>query len=137
MAKQRTKFFAAIVAAGLGVVLMTSLQAAERPRGVDHYLCYEPSAFSGHAAVKVKFRDQFGAGDGIVIRPVRLCNPVDKNGEGIVNKEAHLVCYYFDLQNMPDARERTVLTANQFGKTKMVVAKPNMICVPSRKEILK
>ena len=71
------------------------------------------------------------------MRPVRLCNPVDKNGEGIVNREGHLLCYYFDLQNMPGAKGRTVLAVNQFGETKMVVAKPNVICVPSFKKILK
>ena len=136
MAKQEMKFFAMIVAAGLSVVLMTSVQAAEGPKGVDHYLCYEPLDLSAHAAVKVRFRDQFGAGDGIVMKPVRLCNPVDKNGQGIVNKRAHLVCYYFDLQNLPGAKKHTVLTENQFGETKMVVAKPNMICVPSFKKIL-
>ena len=70
------------------------------------------------------------------MKPVRLCNPVDKNGEGVLNKQAHLVCYYFDLQNLPGARERIVLTANQFGETKMQVAKPNMICVPSYKRLI-
>ena len=137
MVKQEVQFFAMIVAAGLSVVLMTSVQAAEGPKGVDHYLCYEPLDLSAHADVEVRFRDQFGAGDGIVMKPVRLCNPVNKNGEGIVNKKAHLVCYYFDLQHLPNAKERTVFTVNQFGETKMAVAKPNMICVPSFKKVAK
>ncbi len=131
MLKQGTKLAAIAIAVVLCFAAVASAQ--EGPRGVDHYLCYEPSATSGHGKVDVEVRDQFGPGVGIVVKPFRLCNPVDKNGEGILNREGHLVCYTFDPQKFPDAKDHTVETQNQFGNTKMQVAKPDIICVPSFK----
>ncbi len=129
-----------VVLVGLGLVLGLSLatvvSAQEGPKGVDHYLCYDIVDSSGHKPVKVTVRDQFGKGIGIVAKPAQLCNPVDKNGEGILNREGHLVCYQFDPQEFPELKPHTVLTRNQFGETKLATEKPSTICVPSFKKVL-
>ena len=37
--------------------------------------------------------DQFGSSSIQILRPLKLCTPVDKNGEGIPNPASHLTCY--------------------------------------------
>ena len=85
-----------------------------------------------------------------------LCNPVDKNGEGIRQREAHLVCY--DLKNKVSddedsdsrdddrdsgdddsggGRKLTVFTRDQFGLMKLRVHdNDRSLCVPSSKRLL-
>jgi nicotinate-nucleotide pyrophosphorylase len=41
----------------------------------------------------VSLDDQFGLTDKDVTTPRFLCAPVDKNGEGVIDEETHLVCY--------------------------------------------
>ena len=38
-------------------------------------------------------QDPFGITEGTVSKPTALCNPVDKNSEGIIDPTAHLTCY--------------------------------------------
>lgn len=122
---------------------LTGLSAAQAqigvvgPKGVDHYLCYEITDTSDFKGQRVKVRDQFGAGTGTAFKPTQLCNPVDKNGEGILNREGHLVCYAFDPGEFPDAKPHTVLTRNQFGEAKLRTARfPEELCVPSFKKVI-
>ncbi len=134
MLKQRGKLTVFVLFITLSLVTAASAQSG--PKGVDHYLCYDIIDSSGHKPVKVKVRDQFGTGVGIVAKPYQLCNPVDKNGEGILNREGHLVCYQFDPQEFPELKPHTALTRNQFGETKLATEKPTVICVPSFKKVL-
>lgn len=134
MLKQRGKVAVLLMFIALGLAAVASAQ--DGPKGVDHYLCYDIVDSSGHKPVKVKVRDQFGAGVGIVAEPAQMCNPVDKNGEGILNREGHLVCYKFDPQEFPELKPHTVLTKNQFGETKIATEKPQLMCIPSFKKVL-
>ena len=65
---------------------------------VDHYKCYQvvpshgASDFPRHLRASVV--DQFGQPKVFeVMKPGRLCVAADKNGEGIKNPAAHLMCY--------------------------------------------
>jgi len=72
-----------------------------------------------------------------VKKPKHLCTPVDKNGEGIVDAENHLMCY--DLKKMkgePKFEKRNVFTNNQFGSDDLEVKKQHQLCVPSIKTLL-
>jgi len=72
-----------------------------------------------------------------VKKPKHLCTPVDKNGEGIVDAENHLMCY--DLKKMkgePKFEKRNVFTNNQFGSDDLKVKKQHQLCVPSIKTLL-
>ena len=70
---------------------------------VDHFLCYKvrlPKGTEFPKDIQITLADQFIDPDGIGVnqlfdlkKPKRLCNPVDKNGEGIKNEENHLICY--------------------------------------------
>jgi hypothetical protein len=58
---------------------------------IDHYQCYTVKARTRAGGVMVQ--DQFGTLTVDVKRPRWLCNPVDKNGEGFLDPEAHLMWY--------------------------------------------
>ena len=123
---------AAVVVAGSFAV-----SAQAQVKG-EHYLCYQIDPHGGFREVPVEMKDQFAAYQGVVIRPVQLCNPVDKNGEGILNPEVHLVCYEIKADPMGSApRAVDVATQNQFTEQGMTaVLPPRMLCVPSLKRIM-
>jgi hypothetical protein len=64
----------------------------------NHYKCYRATRTKGapqFGQVDVTLLDQFEPVDNVatVLRPILLCNPVDKNGEGIVDPTLHLTCF--------------------------------------------
>jgi len=94
----------------------------------DHFKCYEAKGDSLNLAVDLE--DQFGVEPGVPVKEPKLfCNPVDKNGEGIVNPAAHLTCY----EIRGDGEKRDVVVENQFGRQTLKVEKPRLLCVPSEK----
>jgi len=72
-----------------------------------------------------------------VKKPKMLCTPVDKNGEGIVDEENHLMCYDIKkLEGDPKFEKLSVFTNNQFGPEELEVKKQKQLCVPSVKILL-
>lgn len=102
-------------------------------RGLDHYQCYlvKPAT---HARVRPPFLvDQFGRSRPTIAGRARLCAPVRKNASKLVNPRDHLVCYL--LRSTQRFDPRRALIANQFGQAKLVVARPDWLCVPSLKRL--
>jgi hypothetical protein len=65
---------------------------------VDHYQCYAVKLSDGEEKFPNDLRapvvDQFSQSTLYDIqKPTALCNPVDKNGEGIKDLDTHLMCY--------------------------------------------
>jgi len=100
----------------------------------EHFLCYSIDPHGDFKDREIKLEDQFGSSSAVVLMPVALCNPVDKNGEGILNRERHLVCYEIKHRGVP---KQTVVTGNQFGRQKMSVVHPKTLCIPSNKKVIK
>lgn len=96
----------------------------------DHYKCYEIISSDPFEPFGVVLRDQFGITDSIVVRPLYVCNPVDKNGEGILHPEVHQVCY--EIRD-PQQPVRSLLVSNQFGELTVKVQDGRLLCVPSKK----
>jgi hypothetical protein len=108
---------------------------------LDHFLCYDvkvPRGLPRFEPQEVTLSDQFGDSIGLVKKPKSLCTPVDKNGEGIRNAEAHLTCYEIkQAEGEPKLRPLNVevLVNNQFGDEQfLTVKKAKTVCVPSQKE---
>jgi hypothetical protein len=85
----------------------------------------------------VTVTDQFETRTGTLIKPVSFCNPVDKNGEGILNPSAHQTCYKFQADGSPFTGP-TVNVLDQFGAIDLravagVCRKADLLCVPSLK----
>jgi len=101
----------------------------------SHFKCYqvvkETPVFE---ELNVFLSDQFEDKDTTVKVPTLVCNPVDKDGEGINNPDFHLTCYKIkQVKGQTPFNKRNVLIDNQFGELTLVVGKPQLLCVPSGK----
>ena len=102
---------------------------------VDHLKCYRTRRNTAFFPNGVNLVDQFEDVNMTVLRPYRLCNPVDKNDEGIVDPTEHQMCYQIrDTVAQPRFRRRNVLVENQFGKQYLSVIRPETLCVPAEKD---
>jgi hypothetical protein len=128
----RVASFLPIVAALIVGLASTTSAQAQDPLKANHYLCYRVVESSGAQAPNVKLKDQFGDGATKPAKASYVCNPVDKNGEGIVNKESHLVCYTLRI----GIKAKPVLIKNQFGELKIKLGSPEILCVPSTKKVM-
>jgi len=96
------------------------------PAGVDHYQCYDVRG-DRRRVDGVTVEDQFGTGTTDVKRPSRLCLPVNKNGEGILDPAARLMCY--DVRSGPRVNQK-VFIHDQFGAGGIEVKRARELCVP-------
>lgn len=135
----RSLFKTTLKTIAVAVTLGAGAAATPAMASWEHFTCYRIDPHGGFKPRDVKLEDQFAAYRGRVIRPIMLCNPVDKNGEGIKDKDRHLVCYEIKADPAGKApRAVDVNTANQFTEQSMTaVLPPEMLCVPSKKEIIK
>jgi hypothetical protein len=115
------------------------------PNNVDHYKCYKVRGSKGapkfKAILGVSVSDQFINQPPKLYdlkRPTRLCNPVDKNGEGIKNPATHLVCYQAKLAKGQPRHQPVspIFVNNQFGPEILQAVKEEDLCVPSAKTVL-
>ena len=106
---------------------------------IDHFKCYKVRITEGTAAFPpetVSVADQFQTKMFDVIEPKLLCNPVDKNDDGIQNPADHLVCYKVEpVAGEPEHVPVSVFVNNQFGPLQLDTKSEMELCVPSEKEI--
>ena len=103
---------------------------------VDHFKCY--TVIGKSVGKTVSLADQFETKNTKVLGPSILCNPVDKNGEGINNPDTHLTCYKIrDVVGQPRFQQRKVLIKNQLDEQTLRVLSPSVLCVPSSKTVIK
>jgi cysteine-rich repeat protein len=109
--------------------------------GLDHFQCYQAkeapktAKFPEHV---VSLADQFETVDTVAVKHPRfICAPVDKNGEGIMDPTAHQTCYTIrdDRSLLGRFQKREVIINNQFGLQRLVVTRPNHLCLPASKAI--
>jgi hypothetical protein len=109
---------------------------------VDHFKCYTVKVTRGTDRFvpipDVSVVDQFDQLHVYTLqKPTRLCTPVDKNGEGILDPDTHLLCY--QVQQDKDAPKHVQVTGifvnNQFGPAQLDTIKEEEICVPSVKTL--
>lgn len=134
---KKNRILLSVVLAMVLTISAKSVVAEERgasPQN-DHYKCYPVRDWGNWEPRKVTLEDQFGKSRAKVVTPRWLCNPVDKNGEGVVNKKNHLVCYGIkDDPAGPTDPIEEVVVKNQFGEMRMWVGVPaNSLCLPSSK----
>ena len=97
---------------------------------LNHFQCYRVRG-KGFTSRDVTLSDQFGTAGVTVLKPRRLCAPVDKNGEGIVDEAGHLMCYR--IKQPGDSPKRDLTVDDQFGSFTPSVRRPVFLCVPSLK----
>jgi hypothetical protein len=107
---------------------------------VDHFLCYKIKQSLGEPKFvpvpNVTLADQFGSLTVDVVKPLKLCVPVDKNSEDPTARQhqGHLLCYKVRPTKgfAKFAPAAGVFVNNQFGAETVDVLKPQELCVPSR-----
>jgi hypothetical protein len=119
----------------LNPALKNAAAGQEPPANKDHYKCYD--AVGSPIGINVNLSHQFGTETVDVLDPRYLCNPVEKQLPSavfpIVNPNEHLVCYQVS-PGVP-IPGITVGVLDQFVDLSMVLEFPELICVPSTKEI--
>jgi hypothetical protein len=96
---------------------------------IDHYKCYRVKGATTRLA-DVSVETQFGAVTVDIKKPIELCTPVDKNGEGIGDDLRHLLCYQVRAAAQTPL---TVSTNNQFEAETFDVFGIRELCVPAFK----
>jgi hypothetical protein len=116
------------------VVLQAEDECPPPPGDGENFKCYtakfDPRGprFTRRTAT---LEDQFRTTDARILRPYELCTPVSKNGDGIENEAAHLMCYKF-YDTGPRGR-RSVQVTDQFGTEEMIAGSGRVLCVPALK----
>ncbi len=110
------------------------------PGELDHFKCYKARPAAGEPLferIVVNVTDQFEEKVTVVLSPAAMCNPVDKDFEGINDPTAHLVCYDIkDEKDQESFSKRDVFVENQFGSQFLNIRKSEWLCVPSEKEFV-
>lgn len=107
-------------------------------RDLNHFKCYkvgreDPKFEEG----RVDLRDQFVNESVLVHKPRYLCNPVDKNDEGITRTRGRDHLIYYEAKG--DKEKFTVNTRDQFsrrGGERLELGKSETLLVPSNKRLL-
>ncbi len=97
---------------------------------VDHYRCIKVRELAAATTLgPVSVVDTFALRTLTNLKARELCIATDKNGEGMKNPEAHLLCYV----GKTDAKApNVVLHANdQFGSADRKIGRDREFCVPS------
>jgi hypothetical protein len=100
----------------------------------DSYKCYavkpvpRSPRFPGEI---VSLEDQFRTTEARLLSPYEICNPADKNDEGIANPDAHLMCYKFLDRSRTSSVP--VRVTDQFGTEDLRTSSANVLCVPALK----
>ena len=110
---------------------------------LDHFKCYKLERKKGKNAflplpITVALQDQFDSGpeNYIIEKPFRFCNPVDKNGEDILDMEGHLTCYKIKKEEKERFESITVEADNQLkDNQELTLGQSNTLCIPSVKRL--
>jgi hypothetical protein len=100
---------------------------------LDHFLYYPiENGTPSFQPRTVTVRDQFRTSQTRVVEPLRLLNPVSKDGGAITLPNAHLKCYRIAESRFAG---RTVTVQNQFGTRTFEVRQPTRLCNPASKRV--
>lgn len=98
---------------------------------LDHFECYRVSGARGAGTVTVQ--DEFGMGQLKLLKGEQVCVAVDKNGEGIPDPGAKLLCYKTRrvVGGTLHGPRTPLFVNNQFGPDTFIASDPHEFCVPS------
>jgi hypothetical protein len=108
---------------------------------VDHFKCYRVRVTSGTPRFAtntlVSAEDSFSGSARLLslAKPRYLCNPVDKNGEGIKRPDVHLMCYNAKpaIGQPRHSSVHGLFMNNQLTAASVNTKKEILFCIPSQK----
>ena len=103
---------------------------------LDSFKCYGASTAKGttkFVAQEVLLDDDFDSSKSTtVMKPSRLCVPVDQESGGILDAASSLECYKIkDVAGQPKFAPLDAATQTPFGTETLTASKSNLLCVPS------
>lgn len=105
---------------------------------LDHYKCYQGKDLKNPKFVKqdgVATTDQLVTNELVDVKKLKfVCTPVNKNGEGINNPNAHLACYQIKAPTF--AVKPSVEVSSQFQPSRFELKKGKLLCLPATKTLL-
>lgn len=106
----------------------------------NDFQCYRVQQVRGRTFTSrtVSLQDQFEAKQTVVVKPQLLCNPVDRDGQGIVDPAGHLTCYRIRDAEGTSFQPRDVTIEDPFSRQDVrafrgTCRKIALLCVPSTK----
>ncbi len=104
------------------------------PASIDHFLCYKLKRIPGFQKVEgVSVADQFEDRLYDLLRPRLLCNAVDKNAEGLIGADSHLLCYKAKRAKgeVKHTKRTGIHLHTQFGPEQLDSRVEELLCVPA------
>ena len=112
---------------------------------INHFKCYKvrttqrtPAFTPRNVSVADQFEDKMAS----AFTPALLCNPVDKNGEGMPFPENHLTCFKIkDLPGQPTFQPQPIEVTDQFVTEDLNISRRadcsrvRLLCVQSSKRL--
>lgn len=120
-----------IAVAGLGLLLCLATSATAADFRLDHFKVYvvKEQPVEHVVAYKGQFDKEPNK---VALRVItHFANPVSKNGEKILDKNAHLTWYAFRPER--EDPKRVVVIENQFGPQKLIIGQARWLLVPTHK----
>lgn len=105
--------------------------------GVDHFHCYDAELSSGHLpkGLQITLTDQFtGNPKKFDVKDIEhLCVAADKNGEGVKDRAAALLCYKVKAaKKQPKfSKIKKVWSTDQFGPQRQDITAEDEACLPA------
>ena len=106
------------------------------PAGRDDFTCYKAPAVKGTArpsSSTFALADEFGTATVTLGKPQPFCAPTSRNSRAIADPTANLRCYKIQPPKQPKFAGRSVVVENDFGTQTLIVAKPQLLCLPSER----
>jgi hypothetical protein len=119
--------------------------AGEAKLCIDHFKCYKAKDLKNPKFVitTVALVDQFGGTlhddtNFELKKPFLICNPTDKNGEGLENPNDHLTCYKVKGKDgkIDKSKRPKIEARDQLGTIQLELKKAFVVCVPSAKTVI-
>jgi hypothetical protein len=134
--------------AALGVVALAATitpARAQSPCGailddcIDDFTCYGARTTPGTARFAtvpgVTLVDQFETVTASVAKQQHLCTPTDKNQEGLLDPDTHLVSYAIKRQSPRHVARTAIRVTNQLGEIRVNTIRPEILLVPTAKDL--
>ncbi len=126
-----------LAVAMLALAAWSSSALAQIP-SENHYLCHKtrdlhvPAKFASIPGINAN--DQVGNFACVAKKPFFLCDPVDKNGSGIVDPNLNYCCY--KVKCSPNKIPTSFDITDQFGNLRLQTSKVFLLCNPCLKALV-
>lgn len=93
---------------------------------LDHYKCYWVRYFwASSPRIELTLEDEYETKSAVLLKPRLVCNPVDADGQGIINSTDQLACYEIDERHprkIGNRRMQRLAIANPYDQGRLLLS---------------